>query len=125
MVGGCAATRMESAVAKKSHWTRKRDGEVHKPECEKVVASVEERCGILQRKQQGSVSRSSSSSALWLSEVMCPADVVEKSTKRGNLDRHTTLVNVISHQHEITVVNGKMKLRWGTKIQNWMHEEKF
>jgi hypothetical protein len=34
------------------------------------------------------------------------------------LDRQTTLVNVISHQHEITVVKGKLKLRWETKIPN-------
>jgi hypothetical protein len=58
-------------------------------------------------------------------------DVVEKRRKAGklgstnharNLDRQTTLV---SHQHEIKVVKGKMKLRWETKIPNRMHEEKF
>ena len=40
-----------------------------------------------------------------------------RGAKRGILDCQTTLVNFINHQHEITVVNGKMKLRWGTKIQ--------
>ena len=54
-----------------------------------AVASVEERCGILQRKQQGSVSRSSSSSALRLSEDKGHnedvPDVVEKRSKTGNL----------------------------------------
>ena len=50
---------------------------------------MEERCGILQRRQQGNVGRSSSSSALWLSEdkgrnedVPC---VVEKRRKTGKL----------------------------------------
>jgi hypothetical protein len=85
---------------------------------------VEERCGILQRKQQGNICRSSSISALWLSEDKGRKEdvpsVVERGTKRGNLDRQTTLVNVISHQHEITVarVKGKMKLRWEIKIPN-------
>ena len=48
---------------------------------------------------------------------MCRASLRRGAT-RGNLDRQTTLVNVISHQHEITVVKGKMKLRWETKIPN-------
>ena len=48
---------------------------------------------------------------------MCRASL-RRGAKRGNLDRQTTLVNVIIHQHEITVVKGKMKLRWETKIPN-------
>ena len=48
---------------------------------------------------------------------MCRASL-RRGAKRGNLDRQTTLVNVINHQHEITVVKGKMKLRWETKIPN-------
>jgi hypothetical protein len=51
---------------------------------------------------------------------MCLASL-RGGAKRGNLDRQTILVNVISHQLEITVVKGKMKLRWETK----KHEEKF
>ena len=54
-----------------------------------MVASVEERCGILQRKQQGNVGRSSSSSALWLSEDKGRNEdvpsVVEKRRKTGKL----------------------------------------
>jgi hypothetical protein len=45
--------------------------ETAKIECEKAVVSVDESCGMLQRlerKQQGNIGRSSSSSALWLSE---------------------------------------------------------
>ena len=68
---------------------RKRDGEDHKPECEKAVASVKKRCGILQQKQQGNVGRSSSSSALWLSEDKGRNEdvpsVVEKRRKTGKL----------------------------------------
>ena len=68
---------------------RCRDGEDHKPECEKAVASVKEHCGILQRKQQGNVGRSSSSSALWLSEDKGRNEdvpsVVEKRRKMGKL----------------------------------------
>ena len=47
---------------------------------------------------------------------MCRA-WLRRGAKRGNLDRQTTLVNVISHQHEIIVVKGKMKLRWGTRYK--------
>ena len=83
---------------------------------------MKKRCGILQQKQQGNVGRSSSSSALWLSEDKGRNEdvpsVVEKRRKTGKLGSKTTLVNVISHQHEITVVRGKMKLRWETKIPN-------
>jgi hypothetical protein len=90
---------------------------------------VEEHCGILQWKQQGNVSKISSSSALWLSEYKGHnedvPDVIEKRHKRGNLDRQTTLVNVISHQCYITMVKCKMMLRWETEIPNLMNEEKF
>ena len=52
---GGAATAMVIGGSKISQerWRRSK--------CEKAVASVEERCGILQRKQQGNVGRSSSS----------------------------------------------------------------
>jgi hypothetical protein len=44
---------------------------------------------------------------------------LRRGAKRENLDRQTTLVNVISHQHKITVVKScKIKLRWETKIPN-------
>ena len=50
---------------------------------------MKKRCGILQQKQQGNVGRSSSSSALWLSEDKGHnedvPDVVEKRSKTGNL----------------------------------------
>jgi hypothetical protein len=55
---------------------------------------------------------------------MCRTSL-RRGTKQGNLDLQTMLANVISHQHEITVVEGKMKLRWETKIPSWMHEEEF
>ena len=89
---------------------------------------MKERCGILQRKQQGNVGRSSSSSALWLSEDKGRnkdvPDVVEKRRKTGKLGSTNHASQCYQPPARIMVVKGKMKLRWETKIPNWMHKEK-
>ena len=127
-VCGGAATAMESAVAKTSQARRRRSQARVR---EGGRQREEKRCGILQRKQQGNVGRSSSSSALWLSEdkgrnedVPC---VVERRRKTGKLGstNHARQCYQPPCQHEITAVKGKMKLRWETKIPNRLHEGNF